>query len=284
MKTVYYRVSGIVLLCSLITYASCSNAQRFEDKLAEKDRMIGELQQQLDTKIVLKPEPSGLSLSVLDQTIQQYEWLQKLQADTKWDKVVVSTFVGDAEAVTITDPLFLASVGSLLHLRSLSDSDFPSGYQSDIGSYVYELYEQGQEYTVQVVNRGVIQAAAKELLFEVDRNVHQLGVAFMPKPDFLKHDGLVAKMASSGAVKRGDSYVQFAPFRVQSRVAPLAEGVWLKDPPVQAGDRLDHFTFYYYGEQLLMEVYADYAHLSGDGSEEWISLQDAGTKLLVEAG
>ncbi|MGO4373387.1 hypothetical protein AB4Z21_22010, partial [Paenibacillus sp. MCAF20] len=198
--------------------------------------------------------------------------------------VVVSRIVGDAEAVTVTDPLFLASVGSLLHLRSLSDSDFPSGYQSDIGSYVYELYEQGQVYTVQVVNRGVIQAAANELLFEVDSNVHQLGAAFMPKPDFLKHDGLVAKMASSGAVKRGDSYVQFAPFRVQSRVAPLAEGELLKDEPAQVGDKLDQFTFYYYGELLLMEVYADYAHLSGDGSEEWISLQDAGTKLLVEAG
>ncbi|WP_337101244.1 hypothetical protein [Paenibacillus sp. YIM B09110] len=284
MKTVYYRVSGIVLLCSLIAYASCSNAQRFEDKLAEKDRMIGELQQQLETKIILEPEPTEVTLSEFDQTIQQYEWLQKLQADVQWDKVVVRRFDGDAEAVTITDPLFLANVGSLLHLRALSYSDFPSGYQSDIGSYVYELYEQGQVYTVQVVKRGIIQAAANELLFEVDSNVHQLGAAFMPKPDFLKHDGLVAKMASSGAVKRGESYVQFASFRVQSRVAPLAEGELLKDEPVQTGDILDHFTFYYYGEQLSMEVYADYAHLSCDGSEEWISLQDAGTKLLVEAG
>lgn len=280
MKTRHYRMSGFVLLCSIVVFVSCSNVKQYEEELVEKDFMIGALQQQLD----MRAASISAGRSLLDQTLQQNEWLQKLNADTKWDKVVVRRFVGDAEAKTIADPLFLANIGALLHLKSVGEVDFPSGYQSDIGTYVYELHEQGEVYSVQVVHRGVIQAAANELYFEVDDSVHQLGVAFMPKPDYLKHDGLVSKMASSGAVKRGESYVQFAPFRVQSRVAPLTEGELLIHAPDQAGERLETLSFYYYGQQLLMEVYADYVHLSGDGSEEWIGLQDAGTILLGEAG
>ncbi|MDQ0116279.1 hypothetical protein [Paenibacillus harenae] len=280
MKTRHYRMSGFVLLCLIIVYASCSNVQHYEKKMVEKDRTIGEMQHLLDMRTASISE----GRSLLDRTKRQYEWLRMLNADTKWDKVVVRRFVGDAEARTITDPVFLANIGALLHLKSVGETDFPSGYQSDVGTYVYELQKQGEVYSVQVVHRGVIQAAANELYFEVDGSVHQLGVAFMPKPAFLKHDGLVSKMASSGAVKRGESYVQFAPFRVHSRVAPLAEGELLKNAPDQAGERLEIFTFYYYGQQLLMEVYADYAHLTGDGSEEWIGLQDAGTTLLGEAG
>jgi hypothetical protein len=162
--------------------------------------------------------------------------------------------------------------------------DYPSGYQSDIDSYTYEFYEGEQKYTIKVVDRGVIEAGRNELYFEVDEDIHQLGAAFMPRRPFIKHDGLIAKMAASGAVKRGEEYVQLSAFRVQSRIVSLINGTLLKNKPEEIGEITEKYTFYYYGLELVMNVYKDHVFISGDGSEEWYSYKDADVTFNVEAG
>jgi hypothetical protein len=172
----------------------------------------------------------------------------------------------------------------LLHIRSAGTVSYPSGYQSDIDTYTYDLYEGDQIYTIKVVDRGVIEAGHDQLYFEVDEDISQLGAAFMPKKPYIQHDGLIAKMAASGAVKRGEQYVELDAFRVQSRVSPLTEGKLLKSKPEGIGTMTEKYTFYYYGVELIMEVYRDHVYVSGDGSEQWYGFEDAYINLNGEPG
>jgi hypothetical protein len=224
--------------------------------------------------------------SDMERALEQYPWLRKLNdPGKKWDKVVISRYEGDPAAFTLEDPLFLTTLNTqLFNLRSVNTVSYPSGYHSDIEEYTYELHEGDKKYSVRVVHRGVIEAGRNEQYFEVDENVHQLGVAFMPKPSYVLHEGLLAKMTASGAVRRGDTYVTLSAFRVLSKSAPLVGGEVLSKPPENAGEMLETFTFYYYGEELKCRVYKDYVRLTDDSKEEWIHKVDVGITMTTEAG
>jgi len=248
-------------------------------ELAESNQKIDKLQSGLNTN-------HDSPLLELEKVKEEFPWLKKLDPNshTKWDKVVISFDYPESPKKTIEDPIFLNSLSGLLYLRSVNAVDYPSGYQSDIDTYVYELYENGEKYSIKVVDRGVIEAGRDQLYFEVDLNIHQLGAAFMPKPWFIKHDGLIAKIAASGALKRGDQFVQLSPFRMQLRIGPLIEATLLKDKPAQIGDRIERYIFYYYGTELVMEIYKEHVHLTGDGAEEWYYHQDAYFAFTIEPG
>lgn len=246
--------------------------------IAEKDQTINQMQRERDwTKL-------DLAQSELELAIQEFPWLEKFRSNTKWDKVVIYRFENDSYSKTIEDPLFLESIGRLLYLKSVSTENYPSGYQTDIDSYTYEFYEGEQQYKIHVVDRGVIEAGRREFYFDVDLDVHQLGVAFMPIRPFIQHDGLIAKMVASGAVKRENQYVQFSSFRVQSRAASLMSAELLKGQPEDIGEKVESYTFYYYGTEIVMDIYQDHVFLSGDGSEEWYYYKDAGIAFTLEAG
>jgi hypothetical protein len=283
------------ILCPLLTgllllvLTGCDKEDQYLEQIDLQQSTINELQmtltenkQQIE-QLTKDLEEKSLPRSNLDDVTQEYPWLNKLNPNTKWDKVVIHRYDNDP-AMTIVDPLFLESINVLLNLRSVGTVNYPSGYQSDIDTYTYELYEGEQIYTIKVVDRGVIEAGRNELYFEVDEDISQLGAAFMPKRSFIKHDGLIAKMAASGAVKRGEEYVQLSAFRVQSRISPLIEGKFLKNKPVDIGKITEKYTFYYYGIELVMDVYKDHVYLSGDGSEEWYLFKDADVLLNGEPG
>lgn len=100
----------------------------------------------------------------------------------------------------------------------------------------------------------------------------------------MKHDGLVAKMEASGAIKRGDMYVALAKNRVLLRVWSLMseEAKLLEGKPFQPGDRVERYTFYYHGDELYMDVYPEHVHLHGQGEELWYYYEGADVEFLVE--
>lgn len=248
--------------------------------IAEKNQKIDELTVQLTEQL----EGKEHSQTELEKAIQEYPWLLKLNPNTKWDKIIIYRYEGDPSTRTVVDPLFLEGINWLFDFRSVGAVSYPSGYQSDIDAYTYEFYEGEQKYAIKVIDRGVIEAGRDRLYFEVDEDIHLLGAAFMPKQSFISHDGLIAKMAASGAVRRGEGYVQLSGFRVQSRIAPLVEGIILSGKPENIGELIEKFTFYYYGLELVMSVYKDHVFLSGDGSEEWYSFKDADIAFTLEPG
>lgn len=257
--------------------AKISELQLFID---EKEQKINQLTQQIREMSDQHGYPTPL-----ESVFQEIPWLKKFNPGTKWDKVIISRYAGDHTTKTVEDPLFLENINWLLHIKSVGTVSFPNGYHSDVDFYTYELFQGEQSYTVKVVNRGVIETGKHELYFEVDKDIHLLGAAFMPKPAYIKHDGLIAKMAASGAVRRGNLYVIVSAFRVQSKISPLANsGKLLPDKPANVGEQIETFTFYYYGQELIMDIYRDHVMLSGDGEVEWYYLQDAGTTFTVEAG
>lgn len=287
-----FRKSIVSLIVPLIIWMliGCDNEEKYQNQIDVKQvtidemkLMITEKNQEID-RLTEELRRKECFQTELDKAIHEYPWLMKLNSKTEWDKIIIYRYGDDSSKKVVNDPLFLESINELCNLRSVGTVSYPSGYQSDIETYTYEFYEGEQKYTIKVVDRGVIEAGRNELYFEVDEDIHQLGAAFMVRRSFINHDGLIAKMAASGAVKRGENDVQLSAFRVQSRIAPLTEGEFLKVKPENVGEVIERFTFYYYGLELVMNVYKDYVCLSGDGSEEWYSFENADIAFTMEAG
>ena len=280
----------IIILISALTLIGCSRSDERDNHLellqaqidemqaiiAEKDAAIKRLTEELAER---ESEDSSL-----DEAIREVPWLDKLNVYTEWDKVVIRRHENDPAAAIVDDPLFLESIKWLLHIKRAAIAEYPNGIQTDIEPYLYELYEGDRQYVIRVVERGVIEAGRDRWYWEVDPGIHLPGVAFMPRPPHVRHDGLIAKMAASGAVRRGDQYVMFSSFRAQSRIAPLTEGRRLEEQPEDPGEITERFTFYYYGEELVMDVYDNHVKLSDATSDEWYEYEGAGVQFTVEAG
>ncbi len=284
----------LLLLIGLSVYISgCQNDELVNKQMntfQSESKKLQETVQKQKSQIqaleeLVKEQKQQLQpLYQVNSVLKEYPWLQKLRENTEWTKMTISRYEGDPIETTIDDPLFLRNMNNLLYFRSVGAVGFPSGYQSDVGEYIYKFYDDDQYYQIHVVNRGVIEAGRSELFFEVDPSIHMIGKAFMPKPDYVQHQGLIAKMADSGAVKRSDQYVQFNAFRVQSKIASLTVAKKLESKPIELGEIMETYTFYYYGIPLVMDVYQNDVHLYGDGEDEWYHLEEAGFILTVEAG
>ncbi len=268
------QASKITELQSLVN-ENLVKTDNFQVLLNGKMTEINRLSEQL--RKAMEPPTTKLDLVLLE-----IPWLQKLGSNTKWDHITISRYEGDPAAKKVEDPLFLKNVNWLLHLRSVGTVSFSNGYHSDIDNYTYDLYQDGNKYSIKVIDRGVIEI--ENQYFEVDEEVHLLGAAFMPKPPYIKHDGLIAKMAASGAVNRDDQYVHVSGFRTQLRVSPLTDAKQLNNEPGNVGGLIERNIFYYYGQKLVMEVFKDHAKLSGDGELEWYYIKNAGTMLTVDPG
>lgn len=303
----------ISMLIISIMLASCSRDKQYKEEIEVQLNQIHELQleiadynannnlltEQLNTQQITITDNarqisqlteqlnrSNATVSELDKAIEEFPWLKKfdVNANTKWDKIVIYRTNDETTTKTIKDPLFIDSLSSMLTLNDISKVSYSNGYQSDIDTYTYELYEGAQKYLIKVVDRGVIEAGRDQLYFEVDQYIHQLGDALLPNHSVISYSNLISKMAASGAVKRGDKYVFLSAFRVQLRIEALANGTLLKQKPEEIGNLSEHYTFYYYGDELYMDVYSNLVHLTGDGSDEWYSLENAAIIINNEPG
>lgn len=260
-------------------YEVNKHTQELKGLLEKKNQEIIQLSEQVEK---IKNE---LPSEQLKKAIVDCPWLQRLQDHhTKWDKIVISRYDGDEEQITIEDPLFLEHIPRLLHLKRLSDIEFSNGYQSDIESYIYDLYQGDNKYRITVVDRGIIKAGCEGLYFEVSKDAHLLGQSFMPAPIYLKHHGLIAKISESGAVQRGEKYIQISGYRVKAFARTLAlNGEKFQSAP-KVGDKIETFTFYYFGDKIFMDVYLDHVLLKSDTEETWYFYENAGYLLTAEAG
>lgn len=289
------RMLTVVLLGTAVLSVGCEKeGPEADDRPALRTR-IAELEQAVRVtegelqKWKLKAETAERNNpeAALKALIEKHAWLEKLRRPGySWDKMTVARYEGDPEEKAIEDPLFVRSAGDLFFIRSLYTDGYPNGYQSDVGSFYIKLYEGDRFYAVTVVGRGVMEAGGHEAYFRIAPDAHMIGNALLPKPSYIRHDGLMAKMANSGAVKRGAEYVMISAFRVQSRVYFLGSdaSTRLAGEPVSVGERVERFTFYYYGKELWMDVYADHVRLSGEGEEEWYHVPEAGVQLTSEPG
>jgi hypothetical protein len=216
---------------------------------------------------------------------KKHPWLAEL-AQTTWDKIVIShPYSAEHERVTVEDPIILEGMRQLYHIKGLSDIAFSSGYQSDIPSYTYEIFAGGTSHKINVVYREIIEAEEAGEYFETARDIHLIGNAFMPKPWYVNPADLLTKMANSGAVRRADQYIQFDAFRVQLKLSPLYHDAKpLTAKPEDPGRSIETYIFYYYGEELYLNVYPNYVLLKDFDYEEWYALLDAGTIMVLEPG
>jgi len=241
-----------------------------EKELADLQKSIVELEHPNWTAAMDAGRQTGVELVINEQP-----WLRKFMDGTVWDKIVI------ADSVVISDSLFIEGINNLVCLQTTDTGRYPNGYRM---YYTFEFYEGDETYTFDLIDQHAIQVDRHQLYLWPQCNLYRVIEAFMPAEPFVKHDGLIAKMAASGAIKRGEQYVLFAPKWVQLRIWPLLDGELLDEKPEHTGDRIERFTFYYHGDELYMDIYPQYVHLLGPGEELWLFLDDAEYILAGEPG
>lgn len=266
-----------------------SKIAEMQQELAGKREELGNMIDQINELTKIKAEIMvGRNFDIESQfytdLLNEHPWLEKFKERTIWDSMVISRYEGDPEAQVIDDPLIIESVDNPYYcIQHVTTESYPNGYPMN---YVFDFYEGEEKYSLVLVDQYAILAGQYQLMLWPDCDIYRVVEAFMPALPFVKHDGLIAKMAASGAVRRGDVYVQFAGYRVRSKVWPLVseEVQLLEEEPEQTGERIERFTFYYHGDELYMDVYPQHVHLLGQGEESWYFHERADEVFLFEPG
>jgi|HigsolmetaGSP11D_1036233.scaffolds.fasta_scaffold01080_10 Uncharacterized protein conserved in bacteria len=297
-------ISSVWMLCLILTGCELAGAQ-LQEEVRQQAVTITELQQELVDKredleqMMDKLEELKKLQDEHEQTMQridaegrsfmslllsEYPWLEKFRERTIWDRIVISRYEGDPEAAVIEDPLIIGHMANPYYcVQHVTTEGYPNGYPMN---YVFDFYDGAEQNTLVLVDQYALLVEQHQLLLWPDCDLYQAVEAFMPALPFAKDDGLVAKLGASGAVRRGDAYVQFADHRVHLRVWPLVseEVELLAGKPEQIGDRIERLTFYYHGEELYMDVYRQHVHLIGSGEEWWYYHEWAEEAFLLEPG
>lgn len=220
----------------------------------------------------------------ISKVLAEQPWLRNLNHGN-WDFIRIYRYEGDPLVTRIEDPLLIRAL-NLFYIHALEGISYPNGYQTDIEGYFYEFNKGSESYTVQIVDRGVMKVEGVDRYLLVSLDAHLLGKAVMPKPLYVQHAGLLAKMADSGAVVVGNQYAMFNSFRAKSIVSSILynEQAKITRKPSNAGEKIETLTFYYYGKKLSMDVYQEYTHLHGDGAEEWYQVSHEGVLGTLSAG
>jgi hypothetical protein len=295
-----YILRGLLLtiMLSILVPASFNQPAQLRDQLTKQEAIIAELQRQIaltrdqiahreqelaDLQRFIAEQEESIRMSLLsaggqkgvELMMTEHPWLGKFRDGTMWDRIVIE------DSVVIEDPLIIRGINQLICLQTTDTGRYPNGYRMH---HTFDFYEGDMKHTLVLIDQHAIEVDQHQLFLWPDCNLYRVIEAFLPAEPFVRHDGLIAKMAASGAVRRGDLYVLFSKTWVHRRVRSFVDREWLEQKPEQPGDRLERFTFYYHGEELYMDIYPQYVHLSGQGEELWYYDEEAGQIAAGEPG
>lgn len=229
-----------------------------------------------------QPLPSLEQLLYEDnlEIYEKYPWLQTNQNEIILNKVTIGKYKDDPQAVTVTDPLILEYVPSLLQVKHRYFDGFPNGFQSPVGEYMYTLQTNTDEYDVQVIGRKLM--AVGEDRLEVFGDIHLLGAAFVKSDDDYEIH-IFTKIKNSGLMigQKQHTYALFNEFRIKGVASVLTESSLLKQQPTEEpGELLETLTFYYQGQKINMNLYLDYIHLIEDDTYYWLQKDRIGLSIM----
>ncbi|MDQ0886457.1 hypothetical protein QFZ81_001545 [Paenibacillus sp. V4I9] len=186
--------------------------------------------------------------------------------------------------IKITEPVLLNSISNLFIIKK--EALLGSGPQADIEPIQYLLTTPHGTVKVNIVQQGVVtfEDLYPGIYFEVDNNAYQLGKAFMNRPSYMSNEPVIAKMVNSGLIKVGekDTFYVFIAGRVRS--VALAFFNSNKRESVKPKNTLAaelNMTFYYYGEEIQLNLYKGKAQIKYNNGENWYDLEDEDVNQII---
>lgn len=226
-----------------------------------------------------------------DKSVEMAQGLKWINT-SKWDKIIISKTNSSKERVEIKEKKFLEPKSNNFFwlFESLRKEKQPPGeFRSDEEHYTYEFIKGDKTYTVNVVDRGVVEIDHD--YYKASRYVHNLGKAFLPAPKFIQTHSVLNKIWESGVVIGQLQYQspEFSSFRIRGLVKFLqekvesGEAVLLSNPPKNVGEIKEKLTFYYYGQKIFMEIYQSYICIKDDRKVNWY-LNNSQPNILIVLG
>lgn len=202
---------------------------------------------------------------------KKFKWIYTEQ----WDKIIISKTYEANNQYEISDEKFLQGklYEPLFYPMRLGKEQ--NGMPSDASQYTYQFIKEDTSYDVQIIGRGEIEIDGS--VYSVDSNIHNLGKAFLAVPSYLKQSDPLGKIAGSG-ILLGEKQLKSPVFdsSVMRRIAlSLYNGVQSKTieklyyAPRDVGNAAENITFYYYGEEIQMDVYEEYIRIVDEGNQYW---------------
>lgn len=279
------KIIAALLIVLLIGFAFYSYGQ-----LEEKQKLVGILEAQVkelkkdNDKITedFKSLRGKLNLaqkqneefSIYDAFIQEdnkieeaYPWLETQE----WDKIVIVPEDTEDKYIFVNDARILNRINDFLYLE-YETIEPPSGFKPDIPRFNYTFIKGDKQYDVRVVERGIVEIEGK--YYVANLNVHKLGEALMPSPEWNKPGNIYTKIASGG-ILIADQGVSYSPFRMTMFADILTEGELLDNQPANKGEKKGESTLFSHGEEIKLESYDSYIHIVDDSQEYWYKLEDA---------
>ena len=161
---------------------------------------------------------------------------------------------------TITDPVILQNVSNIIVIEK--EASLGSGPQADIEPVQYILTTANGTVKATIHQLGIV--SFEDLYpgqyFQVENDAYQLGKAFMNRPSYLTQESTIAKMVNSGLLKVEDGNVYYV--KTAGRIRTIAMAFFEADKresikPKDSSAAILKMTFYYYGEQIQMNLYKE---------------------------
>lgn len=184
----------------------------------------------------------------------------------------------------ITDPVLLNSISNLFIIKK--EAMLGSGPQADIEPIQYVLTTPHGTVKVNIVQQGIVtfEDLYPGIYFEVDNNTYQLGKAFMNRPSYMTNESVIAKMVNSGLLKVGekDKFYVYMAGRIRSvALAFYNSNKRESEQPKNTLAALLNMTFYYYGEEIQLNLYKGKAQIKYNNKENWYNLEDEDVNQMI---
>ncbi len=270
--------------------------------LSSKDAKIIELNDEI---IALKNKNKELNETIISQEIElkdlrykdSYAYFEEkknafyekypLLNEESWHKIIISDYSEEYQ-VTITDSIVIRDVAHLLVGGYYEEVEVGSPPVSDVPCYRYTFIKGDQEQTIEVASSRLVYIDGK---YYSKASVHLLGDAFYKPPKYIDPDRIyiLNKLADSGYLQGTEQYSFgfFSKGRNIGAIYPLAHDAKLLDKkPTDSYDLFDTLKFYYYGEEIIVNVFNEkYVQVIDNNMEYWYELDDpTSVRRFLSAG
>ncbi|WNR44413.1 hypothetical protein [Paenibacillus roseipurpureus] len=184
----------------------------------------------------------------------------------------------------ITNPEILNLASNMIVIKQQVELGSPP--QPDIEPVHYTLTTGKGTVIVNVIQQGIVSFndLYPGIYFAVDNNASQLGKAFMQKPSYLAGEPIFSKMINSGLMRIDDKnniYI-FAAGKIRNVVmafinAEKNEGLKIKD----SSTAMLKMTFYYYGEEIMLNLFKGKAQLKDNDGEKWFDVKEQDISQII---
>lgn len=256
------KEKSVVLLKAKIQRLEENNKKSVSELEALKKK-LNEIQEKYDDFNVI-----DAFLKEKREIKDRYPWLETMS----WDKMVIVSQDTDDKYIFVNDERILNHIcDDFLHLK-YETYEPPAGFDPDIPRYTYTFIKGDDTYDVSVVDRGIVEIDGK--YYVTNLNVHKLGEALMPSPNWNKPGNVDTKIASGGILVADDG-VSFSQFRMQMFASMLSEATLLDRKPKDKGEKKSAGTLFSHGEEIEIECYNSYLHITDNKQEYWYRFEKA---------